>query len=221
MSITRSAESLELKSMEMEELCKHLMNELEKHQLQHTLESRSDDELLIKVVRNPVFQTMLTIQRFRHRPLEVMVEVDYSKAKKSNDVIRTRVDSRDSWLTNGWLWVLLFFSGMIISSITLLGDKLDQLLISIQNEFSPLEIIAIFSVSSALIIVIGIYIIPKLMNEQKNRMKQFDATVLGIVKRRIKELNETQVSVKVTRCWSCFKQIDQEKVCPHCGEQQK
>lgn len=203
-----------------------LEEELHKHEIQTHLENIADDILQI-TVRQPLQRSMLIIERPHHRPFEVKVEVDYHQQSTNTSAVRTRKIDRDSnnqGIFGGsyrWLWYALLFGGAIITFLSnIFSDFIRTSLAPIFGEFSTTDLLLIVLTGFALFLLLAYFGISFLTNQQHKRLIHFDQKVFSIVSTRIEELEE-ELSAQVSRCWSCFRELDSDgRYCPHCGEAQ-
>jgi len=205
--------------MEMSEVYTRLSDELAELSLELELQSITEDQLQLLVIRNSFTRTHLNIERFRHRPMEVQVEVDYQRAKTSSDLIRiNQNDSSNSDMSNsirsvliiGGFFVALFFgAGSVLSSI-------------IPEQPNSTQVISLAIISVVLFLIIGIYVLPTLFKKRDRHLHDFDQHILQRVGLILQEFHKELNDSAILRCWSCFKPIEpSDRICPFCGEQQK
>jgi hypothetical protein len=212
--------------MAMARLQVQLEEVLHKHEIQTHLENIAEDVLQI-TVRQPLQKSMLIVERPHHRPFEVKVEVDYHHQATDTSAVRTRKiepDSNNQGILGGsyrWLLYALLFGGAIITFLSnIFSDLIRTSLAPIFGEFSTTDLLLIVLTIFALFLLLAYFGISFITSQQHKRLIQFDQKVFSIVSTRIEEL-EQELLAQVSRCWSCFKELDKDgQYCPHCGETQ-
>jgi len=208
--------------MAMQDLRDEVAEHLSQQHLQVHTDSINDDETVLVVSKNSLIKTVVRLQRFRHRPLEVVINVDYNDVKTTKDVLWTTKPAtrRQDRISFRWLWLLPVFGGLIIALVTYFeswfaaffgGDQLDQL-----------QLIVVVTILSIILAVSWIYGIPVLVKQRQQRMQEFDEELLIMISDKIQQLDDQLTTTPVVRCWSCFGQLEPKiEICPHCGEKQK
>jgi hypothetical protein len=212
--------------MSMSRLQAELEGTLHDHEIQTHLENIAEDVLQL-TVRQHLQRSMLIIERPHHRPFEVTVEVDYHHKPTETTAVRTRKIKTDSnkqgifGSTYRWLWYVILFGGAIITLLSnIFSDLIRSSLAPIFGEFSTSDLLLIVLLVFGLSFVFAYFGISFITNQQHKRLEQFDHRVFSIISARIHEL-EQDLSAQVSRCWSCFKELDSDgEYCPHCGEAQ-
>jgi hypothetical protein len=218
-SVTSQSAVIALKAIEMGDLRSDVESTLSDRGYLCHLESMSDSELMIKVSKGQR-KTLMKIERLRHRPLEVVLEVDYSQADVKLNVSRPRQSNNSSMFSYRWIWLLIIFGGVFV---TILGNISQAIANGFQQTgFTDGQIITFLIILAIVVPLSVMYGIPALQKQLNQGKSEFDRQLLEVVKTRVEQLHSELTATEVLRCWSCFKEIEfEDKVCPFCGENQK
>ena len=200
----------------------HIVEELVSHDLSVFTESMTDDDCVLLITRNAMVKTVATMERHRHRPMEIELTVDHAEVKNTKDVLRTTkpVTKQLDKVSFRWLWILPIFGGLIVLLISMFESFFASLYGS--SSLSSVQLIITVTVLSTILAISWIYGLPRIFNQLSKRRKQLDTEVLELMRQKIIALDEALITTDVIRCWSCFTELEPTTViCTSCGETQK
>ena len=119
LSITSTSHFVKLQAMPMQQLRDVVELELQNAKYLTSLNNLTDDVFSLKITKNRFYSTVLTINRYSHKPLEVEVMVDYTLSNDQDLVRRTIPTSTqstslvDRFTNYRLLWFGMFFLGLV------------------------------------------------------------------------------------------------------------
>ena len=210
----------------MQELRHILDDEFKKYQFSTILDNQTDDHLSMIIRGGMGQQTILKIDRNRHKALEVEVNVDFNFSSPKNVIRSTRPRNQNQGrgFMGGYrsIWLLFIFAGLIINVLFLFSDALLQFVENLTPGWSPFQRgVSVFIL--VVLIIIAWFRVPPIIRQQRHAAgRKFDEKVLSIVSGRIKSLQAELTKTTIVRCWNCFEVINPNEVyCPNCGKDQQ
>jgi hypothetical protein len=211
--------NIRINDMSIDVLKSTIMSDLNANGISVELES-STEELVQLNVKRGIYKSTVQLERNRHRPLYVQLNVDYLIQQEMNKELKkmAKMQTRRN-ISQGFgggffrIYFLFIVLGFVATILYLIIDAIMQ-----STTGTTLAIVIV--VTLILLIIFN----PLIQSRINRGLQNFDQEVLDIVSGTLERLRKEDSKIKqrtTVKCWNCFEDIKLDSsFCEKCGEQQ-
>jgi hypothetical protein len=205
----------------MQDVRHHIEKDLSTIGISSELDNLTDDTLGFKILQGNK-KTHLRLYRQRHKPLEVVLEADYTQYKLKKAVF-DRANKSQQQGRGGFFRYYMYFIifGFVASILLYFFTALRELYVDNTPGWTTIQRTLPIITIVVIIIFWVLYIGPKLRRIKNTKVREFERDLIDQVKNSLIDLNQQIHGSDKMKCWSCFKEISSmAKTCDFCSANQ-